>query len=207
MNTQKPISTISWNTEKFLRDTLEALTKAHKIDYWEFIRHSPEDDEGGKKEHFHVYIEPSKRIQTAELREEFKEPDLRHPDQKPLGCLTFRNSVFSDWYLYALHDPTYLAAHQQSRKRHYTDDQIRFPDEDEHHYRVSCVDMSIYTPVRRLQAAKDAGMSFGEAVARGLVPIPQLSQFEKAWNYLADKTDRNGHPDHNVDPETGEVIS
>lgn len=205
MNTQKPISTISWNTEPFLVALLSSLLASHKIDYWEFIHHQAEDDEGGKKDHFHVYIEPSKRIQTAILKDEFKEPDFKHPDGKPLGCLGFRNSVYSDWYLYALHDPSYLSAKNQARRFHYSDEQIKCADPDEHHFRVCSVDLSGYSPVKRLKAFKDAGLSFADVVGKGVVPIPQVAQFEKVWNMLKSETDRNGRPGH-IDQDTGEVF-
>lgn len=208
MNTQKPISTISWNSKPFLVGLLSSLQAAHKIDHWEIILHQPEDDEGGSKPHFHVYIEPSKRLQTADLRDEFCEPDLTHPDKKPLGCLPFRNSVYSDWYLYALHDPAYLAAHQQSRRFHYADDQIITGDQDQHLFLIRSVDMSQYSPIKKLQVLKDAGLTFPEVVQRGIVPIPQFSQYEKAWNALKCVTDRYNRSGHiNIDESTGEVIS
>lgn len=199
MNTQKPISTISWNSEPFLIDLLTRLLKAHKIDHWEMIHHIGEDDEAGKKDHFHVYLEPSKRIQTADLKDQFLEPIT--PDQKPLGCLAFRSSVYSDWYLYALHDPAYLAAHFQSRRYHYSDEQIKTADPDEHCFRVRSVDMSQYAPIKKLKAFKDAGLTFSDAVSKGVVPIPQLSQYERAWSLLKNETDRGGRPGHDPDPQ------
>lgn len=87
MQTAKPISTISYNTEPFLVQTLNALVKAKRIDFWAYIHHFPEDDEVKLKHHFHVYLEPSKRTQTATLKEEFLELDPNN--EKPLGVLTF----------------------------------------------------------------------------------------------------------------------
>lgn len=220
MNTAKPIATISWNSEPFLREKLRELTKARKIDFWAFIHHEPEDDEAGNKPHCHVYIEPSKRTQTAALKDEFKEYDPAKPD-KPRGVLAFRNSKFGDWYLYGLHDPAYLAAKMQTRRHHYSPEHMQSMDEDELRARVYTIDMSDLTPVKRLQAFQNAGKTFNEAVATGIVPIAQIKQYETAWQYIAtSETNRNGRPGHpeppddigdlvvtqmQVNPETGEI--
>lgn len=206
MQTAKPISTISYNTEPFLVQTLNALVKAKRIDFWAYIHHFPEDDEVKLKHHFHVYLEPSKRTQTATLKEEFLELD---PDNdKPLGVLTFHSSRFTDWYLYALHDEAYLASKYQTRVHHYEGDQVKTMDIDELHARVYDIDLSDITPIKRLKTFQDSGKTFQQAVAQGLVPIQQISSYEKAWDaLLATRTDRNGHDNHEVDIETGEVIS
>lgn len=109
MRTTKPIATISFNSPAFLKLKLEELTKAGKISFWAFIPHKPEDDEAGTKEHNHLYAEPSKMMQTDDLKAELLEFDPEHPD-KPKGCLPFRTSKFADWYLYGLHDKRYLAS-------------------------------------------------------------------------------------------------
>lgn len=199
MNTAKPIATISYNSEPFLRQKLSELYRAKKIDFWAFIHHLPEDDEAGNKPHFHLYIEPSKRTQTAILKDEFKEFDLTHPD-KPLGVLSFRPSHFGDWYLYGLHDPAYLAAKMQSRRYSYDPELMQKCDEDELRERVYTVDVSEMTPIKRLKAFKESGKTFTEAVRTGLVPIPQIAQYERTWNLLLSGTDRNGRPGHDEEP-------
>ena len=151
MNTGKPISTISWNTKDFLVSLLGDLTESHLIQFWDFIYHKPEDDEAGKKHHFHLYLEPAKRLSTADLKELFSEFDPKHPD-KPLSCLSFRYSVFSDWYLYGLHDPCYLAAHNLTKKYSYQDKNFIFSSLEEHLFLVRSCDMSNYTPISKLTA-------------------------------------------------------
>ena len=188
MNTSKPISTISWNSKKFLLDLLPQLVSSHIIDFWDLIYHKPEDDEGGNKHHFHIFLEPSKRISTADLRECFKEDDFRHPD-KPLCCLTFRSSIFSDWYLYGLHDPSYLTAHNLSRKYSYQDKDFLYSDYDEHLFRIRSCDLSHYTPVSKLAALKKSGLTFEDCVIRGLVPIAQLKQYSEVYSFLPGRYD------------------
>lgn len=103
MATQKPISTISYNTESFLREKLEAWHKAHIIQSYQYICHKGED---GDKDHIHVRLEPNKRIDPMELQDALREFQLGK--DKPLGVRPFRPSKEEDWLLYAVHDADYL---------------------------------------------------------------------------------------------------
>lgn len=111
MATQLPISTISYNTESFLREKLEELRKAHIIQSYMYICHKGED---GDKNHIHLRIEPNKRLDVMELQELFVEPV--RDNAKPLGVRPFRQSKEEDWILYAVHDPEYLAQKDDTSK-------------------------------------------------------------------------------------------
>lgn len=106
--TAKPISTISYNTESFLTNKLDAFLASGKIEDYRFIFHQGED---GDKDHFHVLVYPNRRIDTVEFRETFKEvtPDC---GDKPLGCMPFRSSKPDHWLMYVLHDELYLKSHK-----------------------------------------------------------------------------------------------
>lgn len=200
MRTSKPISTISFNTKEFLLFKLNELLRNKIISKWYFIEHLPEDDEGGKKTHFHVYVEPSKMIQTVDLRELFKEYDPTKPD-KPKCTIDWHNSDFGNWYLYSIHDKIYLASKGESRKYHYTDDQIIFSDEDDLNFDIKSVDVvSKYGEFKQIELAIQRGQTFTEFVKNGKIPIPQIRNFEFVWNLLThDKTYRNGHENHPSD--------
>lgn len=103
MATQKPISTISYNTEKFLKEKLEEWKDAHIISCYQYIKHVGED---GDKDHIHLRIEPNKRIDPMQLQAELREFQIGK--EKPLGCRPFRFSKEEDWYLYSVHDKEYL---------------------------------------------------------------------------------------------------
>lgn len=103
MATNKPISTISYNTEKFLVDKLESWYKAHIIQCYQYIKHKGED---GDKDHIHLRIEPNRRIDPMDLTQELIEPDPKN--DKPLRCRPWRPSKEEDWFLYAIHDSQYL---------------------------------------------------------------------------------------------------
>lgn len=103
MATQKPISTISYNTEAFLKEKLDTWYQAHIIQSYQYICHK---GEAGDKDHIHVRIEPNKRIDPMDLQEQLKEYQMGK--EKPLGCRPFRPSKEEDWFLYAVHDEDYL---------------------------------------------------------------------------------------------------
>ena len=136
--TAKPISTISYNTGEFLKRKLDEMLKAHKITDYRYIFHYGED---GDKDHYHVYIEPNRRIDTAVLRDEFNE--ITTKDDKPLGCMPFHASKFDHWIMYVIHDPKYLMIHKSDNdgdgKIEYpiTDIVTPFPEQLERDFKVA----------------------------------------------------------------------
>ena len=206
VRTRKPISTISFNSKEYLVLKLEELQKAKKISFWAFIKHKPEDDEGGKKEHFHVFIEPAVQIQTEDLRQELTE--IYPGEEKPRKCLTFVSSNFDNWYMYGLHDKRYLACKGQSRIFHYSADDFCSSDDDEILFRIRSIDLIALSPYADMLDAQEQGLSFRQYFARGTIPIPQIKQFEIAWYLLTQQyTDRAGRSGHSyVDESTGELI-
>lgn len=103
MATQKPISTISYNTEAFLKERLEAWFDAHIIQAYQYICHKGED---GDKDHIHLRIEPNKKLDPMDLTTQLREFVI--DNDKPLGCRPWRPSKEEDWILYAVHDADYL---------------------------------------------------------------------------------------------------
>lgn len=222
VKTTKPVATISFNSPEYLRQTLNDLVEGGRISFWAFIVHQPEDDEGGTKEHAHVYVEPAKMMQTDDLRQALREYDPAKPD-KPRGTLTWGSSKFGDWYMYGLHDKRYLASKGQARKYHYGHDQIQTSDPDDLLCKSRQIDLLGLSPYADMQDAVEHGITWKEYFARGTVPLPQLKAFEYAFNLLsANYTYRAAHPGHpddvtdefrqmeqahqmEIDPETGEV--
>lgn len=208
MKTSRAISTISFNTPEFLKLKLTELTQAKKISFWFFINHKPEDDEAGKKYHNHVYIFPSKMLQTDDLKDEFKEFDPKNPE-KPLGCISFVFSKFADAYLYFLHDKRYLAMKGQSRKYHYSHDDLITSDDDDLLAQARSIDMLSLSPYSDIQDAQRQGFTFAEYFRRGTIPLQQVMLYQRAWDLLlSNSTERNGKENHplEIDENTGEVI-
>lgn len=208
MRTSKPVSAISYNSPQFLRLKLEELRRAKRISEWYFIEHEPEEDEGGKKRHIHLYLVPSKMLQTDDLIVEFSEFDVTHPE-KPLTCPRWRDSKFSDWYLYGIHDKSYLASKGQSRRYHYRYEDVLSFDSDALLQSVREIDLTSLTPVKTMLDAQAQGISFSQYFRSGAVPIPQFLQFKQAWELMAlDRTERMGRETHTprIDEITGEII-
>ena len=127
MATQKPISTISYNTEPFLREKLDTWLNAHIIQAYQYICHKGED---GDKDHIHLRIEPNKKIDPMDLMEQLREYQIGK--DKPLGCRPFRPSKEEDWILYSVHDEQYLKVKygggEKGEKIPYRWQDIRVPD-------------------------------------------------------------------------------
>lgn len=207
MKTSKPVSTISFNTEAFLRGKLRELERAGIIEFWAYIVHDPEPDEvgdeaGGKK-HMHVYMEPAKLIQTQELRAEFKEIDPTNP--KPLGCLQIAASKFDHWYLYALHDPDYLASKAQRRVYAYEPEQVVSSDEDDLRSKVTNIDIGSITPYITMARYQRSGMEFRDFVLGEHIGVRDISAYSKAWMMLlgtgVERAGRKGHANEYVEAE------
>lgn len=103
MATNQPISTVSYNSEKFLLMKLNEWLNCHLISEWSYIKHIGED---GDKNHIHLRVVPNRRLDPMDLKDDLREYDPNH--EKPLGCLGFRPSKEEDWLLYVVHDSEYL---------------------------------------------------------------------------------------------------
>ena len=101
--TKEPLSTISYNSEEFLKEKLEEWYQLHWIQCYKYIKHKGED---GDKDHIHLRIEPNKRLDPMTLTEMLRE--WEEGKDKPKGCRPWRPSKEEDWILYAIHDKDYL---------------------------------------------------------------------------------------------------
>ena len=171
MQTSKPIANISYNSIRFLKGKLEYLWSIGLIDYWIFIKHKPEmesDNRANKKEHIHLMFKPGKRIQTNIIAKEFYEEDpLKNLPRKCTDDWRIVNS-FADWYLYALHDPTYLMHKHLEREFHYSVDDFYYSDKDTFERLISFIDLGEMYRMENMFSAAEQGMSYKAAMARGI---------------------------------------
>lgn len=191
MKTSRPISTISYNTDDWLKNKLNELVKAHKISFWAYITHKPEADE--LKEHKHVYVEPNGQIDTMNLTDHLKEPDPAHPDN-PLCVVRWQSSKDDDWILYVLHDEVYLATKGLTKKYHYAPDEFNSSDE------LSLKDMiykaqheSAYAKQKRIMDFLDTGADASDLAYHGFMPVGQavqMSAFANAYAHGMKKKER-----------------
>lgn len=194
MRTSKPFSTISYNTEDFLNLRLSDLIQRRQIDFFAWVQHYPEEDE--TKEHKHLYIVPNGRVDTDQVLDYLLEHDPKNPD-KPFKCIRPHSSKFADWYLYALHDVTYLASKGQARKYHYVIDDVHTSDSD---YLLEEVHTIDFAKLNRFAALRDAalqGVPFEELLMGGNIPIQQTYAYKQAYDLMANcRTDRAGREGH-----------
>jgi hypothetical protein len=111
--------------------------------------------------------------------------------------------------MYAIHDKAYLASKGQSRRYHYSFDDIVTSDPDELYRSVKEIDLSYLTPLREVIQAVNDGLSFSEYLKKGRVPIQQIYAYQKAFDLIAyDSTYRNDRTTHTpkIDPLTGEIL-
>lgn len=200
MRTTKPISTVWFGSEDFLKYKLDGYVKRSVLDFYVYIHHLPEDDE--KKEHCHVYCVPSNKLDTQSLRDDMTQFDPNNPE--PIIPLPFRSSKFDDWYLYNLHDTAYLMSKNQSRKYHYKPEEMRPSNADFLTELVHQIDYSKIKTVERVKQMIDSGMTFADIVSKGVIPIQQIRQYQifcemykgQVLNSYVVKTHRNGHKGH-----------
>lgn len=198
VRTTKPVSTISYNTIPFLKLKLEELRKAKIISFWSFIYHKAEADE--KKDHIHLYFEPSKMIQTDDIIEHLAQltGKMISPTQvELLCCMNMRSSKFDDWYLYCCHDEAYLLSKGQSREHHYCFDDFYASNVDELNFKVCEIDYTAQNAMKQIVEAQRLGLTLRDYLLRSAIPISQVNHVEKAWNLLRlGDTWRNGRDGH-----------
>lgn len=180
MRTRTAISTISYNSEPFLKNKLDDLLQHGHIDFYFYIRHDAESDE--KKDHFHLWLIPSETLDTQTLQECFKE--YVQGIDLPLKVMPFRKSNFQDAYLYAIHDKSYLDMKMEEKEFHYSFDDVVSSDSD---YLLDSVHHIDWSKIKRASPSSVIrenilnGVSWSEMVCNGVVPAQQYSGWHKMY--------------------------
>lgn len=181
MRTTKPISTVWFGSDNFLRFKLDDLIKRNELDFYCYIKHLPEGED--KKEHRHLFCVPSHRIDTQALSDHLTEFDPLNP--KPIIPLPWRSSKFDDWFLYNSHDTSYLASKGQERKYHYSKDDFECSDKDYFNELLHEIDYSKVRTVERVKELIASGKSFDQIVALGVIPIQQIRQYQLFYEIVS----------------------
>lgn len=109
----------------------------------------------------------------------------------------------SDWFLYSIHEETYLMRKGKVRKYHYKKEDFVCSDTDQLDYLISEIDMTDYSGLSRVVKAQKSGLSFTEYMMSGGVPVQLFNQYLRAWEYLATQQIST----YEIDTETGEIIN
>lgn len=197
MRTSKPISTISYNSEAYLKGKLEELRDSGAITWYAYVRHTAEEDE--KKDHFHVIVSPNRILDTGVLGAMFKELDPSHPD-KPLGCIEWKCSKREDWLLYSIHDPVYLASKLEKREFVYELSDVVTSDRDELEelHRTALREGKWAREHKLINGLMDGSYTAVDLVASGAVSLGQMGALRSLVSVLSDPSTlaRNGLPTH-----------
>lgn len=179
MKTSKPISTISYNSEEFLRAKLDYLVRSGDVAFWYYIKHHGEYDKETNiqdKDHIHVYLEFADRVDTIKLGEMFLEYENGDLNSKPLKCMPFRVSKPYDALLYNIHHSQYLLQKFEQKEFSYTLDDIVSSDRDYLNQLYSEAMHSDIFKRDRMMKLMDSGVSVAEMCFRGLVNTNQAYQ-------------------------------
>lgn len=194
MKTSKPFATISYNSIPFLRSKLDDFVAGRIIDFYAFIDHYPEEDE--TKAHRHLFVIPNGRLDTDSFFDQFLEVDPDTPDL-PFRCIKARPSKFQDWYLYCLHDSSYLALKGQARKFHYLTDDFYVSDGDYFLELIHEIDHAKLFRFDGLREAVEKGISFEDLLFDGFIPVQMVTQYRMAYEMMMkvsfSRAGRSGH--------------
>lgn len=196
MKTSKPISTISYNSEDFLKAKLDYLVRSGEVAFWYYIKHHGEYDKETNmqdKDHIHVYLEFADRVDTIKLGEMFFEYENGDLNSKPLKCMPFRVSKPYDALLYNIHHAQYLLQKFEQKEFAYTLDDIVTSDRD---YLNQIYGEAMHSDIfkrDRMMKLMDSGVSVAEMCYHGLVNTNQayqmmiFEQLYKRGKYSIDK--------------------
>lgn len=180
MKTNKCISTISYNSEKFLQNLLNELMEQQLIVFWVYVVHRPEHLEDGtmEKPHIHLFVEPHTQIDTLWLSKISCEFDPKHPDL-PLKCIWWQKSDWNNWLWYDLHDEQYLKLKLEKREYSYTYEDFVSSDDAEffERYNNARHSSTIATMLRLPRMMQE--MSIAEMAYKGYIRPEQAVQFRE----------------------------
>lgn len=209
MRTQKPISTISYNTEFALKQSLKLLLEKELIAQYLYIEHQPEKE--GRKVHKHVLIVPNATIDTNSewFKQLFVEPIS---DGEPLNVMPWQRSKEKDFVLYALHNPNYLAAKGLTRLYHYDTLMLKTNDEEWLEELLETALASSRTCAERMLDCARKEFTFAQAMIECQISYGSMLAFFKVYEHMVayvkaerdqkQKAERSGF---DFNPDTGEV--
>lgn len=187
--TKRPLSTISFNSEKFLCSALSSLVEAGKVQSWLYVKHKAEEDT--KKEHIHLLLVPCSVVNPVAVRKSFIEPSF--DGRGDLGCLPFNPSKISDWLLYSLHYEPYLCGKGLVRHNHYKLSDVVTNESSDYVYQLfnEAVESLSNSRVSNFLDMVNSGASFGELLASGIVPPNQVIFYDKLFKTYRRNANKN----------------
>lgn len=190
----KPLSTISYNTEDYLKLKLNELIKNKLIDFWCYIKHKGEINiltGEVEKDHIHLFFTPIVAIEKDSIREYFDEIDPNNITQ-PLKVMPMRISDFENWCLYVLHNEYYLHEKNEVKQYHYNIKDFVSSDSDIFNYFVNDINYNKYVVKYQTIEKIIAGSNPLELFLDGNIKINQVLNASKLYEFsLRNKDDKS----------------
>lgn len=188
MRSTKSVSSIAYHRPEVFGRLTDNLRAADVIGPALWIAHK---GEGGDKPHIHlVLIGGFKTYDTSKVGSLWGF-DIVGDDKGSVSALWRVTRNISDWLLYGVHDAKYLATKGLEREHAYSWADVRCSAGDEEIREQLISEAKDYanslgdkTTSRLIMLAK-RGWDWRRVVVSGLVPMGQLSQASKAWEYIA----------------------
>lgn len=187
MKTSSPISLISYNTKEFLKLKLDSLIDEQYIFNYVFIHHDADVD--SLKDHFHVTIFPTDRIDTLQLKSFFSEPC---DDVKPLGISPVINKCLNTdtMFLYYIHDEKFLNSREETRNIYnYSIDSFCYSDADHFNSIMQNAfkfldNLSVKVSTKQILDAIDSNISYHDFLVKYNPPTNQIHAIKLTYDSI-----------------------
>lgn len=204
MRSTKSISSIAYHRPEVFGPLTDSLRGAGAIGPVLWI---PHHGEGGDKPHIHlVLLGGFKTYDTTKVGSLWGF-DIVGDAKGSVSSLWRVTRNISDWLLYGVHDAKYLASKGLERECSYDWEDVRCSSGDEEIRSQLIAEAKDYaktlgdkTTARLIMLAK-RGWDWREVVLSGLVPMGQLSQASRAWEYIVSTY----HPKYGSEVEDGQA--
>lgn len=195
--TQKAVTGIAYQTPEYFTAKTNELRAASLLGPVLWIPHR---GEGPDKAHIHFLCLPGPRPYNLDGLDTLWGVQVIEGAKASVSAMFRKCSErnYSDWLLYSIHNPKYLAAKGKEREFVYSWGDLCVTSGDEE-LRDRLISESIDDldnigdrTTRKLILLAKKGLSWREVVMSGLVPMGQLSQASHAWEIISQNFKKKG---------------
>lgn len=167
------VSFISYNSEKFLKRTLDDMVEAKKIDFYWFAPHKGEIDQktGTRdKDHIHLYLHANGKFDSMKFQDKTKEFDPKH--KLPRNCILpwkikdTKEKLDSE-LLYSYHDKNECERRREKKEFYYTPDILITNNQEQLDYMLKYA-VVVGSPVDQLEKTVKKGGNELELIRKGV---------------------------------------
>lgn len=183
MNTSFPFGFISYNSHDYLESVLISFIEEGTFSRCACWFHQSMGDE---KDHFHCWVEPTQSMLTQSIKDRFIEID-DEGNQNSIALKDKCKSVFTDAYLYGIHDKHYLAIKNRLREQVniVSDKHIYLGDFKQELYEAETFRFfKCVSPYERIKELVYQGLTLEEVYIKLRTPFAQFRSVSQAYHFL-----------------------